>query len=149
MKIMFICTGNICRSAMAQAMLEKKLKENNIEAEVCSCGLFAHNGDIPTIEGVTVLDTIYDVDLTKHRATNIDNSNIKDMDIILCATTSHKNNVLNKFPELDGRVFTMKEFAKYPSYDLDINDPWGGSMATYKKCDSEINECLDKIINLL
>ncbi len=41
MKIMFICTGNICRSAMAHAMLEKKVKEQNKDIEVYSCGVFA------------------------------------------------------------------------------------------------------------
>lgn len=44
MKIMFICTGNICRSAMAEGMLKQKLKENEIEnIEVCSCGIYALN----------------------------------------------------------------------------------------------------------
>lgn len=43
MKIMFICTGNICRSAMAHVMLEKRAKEENKDIEVYSCGVFAEN----------------------------------------------------------------------------------------------------------
>ena len=43
MKIMFICTGNICRSAMAHAMLVKRAKEENKDIEVYSCGVFAQN----------------------------------------------------------------------------------------------------------
>ena len=54
----------------------------------------------------------YQIDLKKHRATNIRNSKIEDMDIILCATTSHKNNVINMYPKLADKVFTMKEYAR-------------------------------------
>ena len=43
MKIMFICTGNICRSAMAHVMLEKKAIEKNKDIEVYSCGVYAYN----------------------------------------------------------------------------------------------------------
>lgn len=146
MKIMFICTGNICRSAMAHAMLEQKVKSQNKKIEVYSCGIFAYNGDRPTEEAISVLNTIYNVDLTSHKATNIENSPIREMDVVLCATTSHKNNVLNKYPELKGKVFTIKEYAGYPTNNLDINDPWGCSYETYKKCAKEIDECINKII---
>ena len=95
MKIMFICTGNICRSAMAHVMLEKKAKEENKDIQVYSCGVFAMNGDVPTYEGIQVMKE-YGIDLNNHRATHIRNSKIEDMDIILCATTSHKNNVITK-----------------------------------------------------
>ena len=82
MKIMFICTGNICRSAMAHRMLEKRVKDlNRDDIEVYSCGVFAYNGDRPTSQGIEVMKN-YEVDLTSHRATNIHNSNIEDMDII-------------------------------------------------------------------
>ena len=77
MKIMFICTGNICRSAMAHAMLEQKVKSQNKKIEVYSCGIFAYNGDRPTEEAISVLNTIYNVDLTSHKATNIENAPIK------------------------------------------------------------------------
>ena len=146
MKIMFICTENICRSAMAHAMLEQKVKSQNKKIEVYSCGIFAYNGNRPTEEAISVLNTIYNVDLTSHKATNIENSPIKEMDVILCATTSHKNNVLNRYPELEGKVFTIKEYAGYPINNLDINDPWGCSYEIYKKCAQEIDECINKII---
>ncbi len=146
MKIMFICTGNICRSAMAHVMLKQKAKEKNKEVEVYSCGLFARSGERSTYEAIQVLKTIYNIDLTEHRATYIEDSPIEQMDVILCATTSHKNNVLNMYPNLEGKVFTMKEYAGYPKNDLDINDPWGCSYEIYEKCAKEINECLKKII---
>ena len=111
MKIMFICTGNICRSAMAHAMLQKMVKEQNKDVQVYSCGIFAENGDIPTREAIETMKE-YGIDLRQHRATNIRNSDIKNMDIILCATTAHKNNVINMYPKLAGKVFTMKEYAR-------------------------------------
>ena len=111
MKIMFICTGNICRSAMAHVMLEKRAKEANKNIEVYSCGVFAENGDVSTEEAIETMQE-YGIDLKKHRATNIRNSNIENMDVILCATTAHKNNVIAMYPNLKEKVFTMKEYAR-------------------------------------
>jgi len=146
MKIMFICTGNICRSAMAHVMLEKRAKEENKDIEVYSCGVYAENGDKSTEEAIAVMNESYDVDLKKHRATNIANSKIEEMDVILCATTLHKNNVLNRYPNLEGKVFTMKEYANYPQNDMDINDPWGCNYETYKRCAEEISDVIEKIL---
>lgn len=145
MKIMFICTGNICRSAMAHVMFEKMAKEKNKNVQVYSCGVYAQNGDTSTYEAIETMHE-YGIDLKKHRATNIRNSNIKNMDIILCATTSHKNMVINIYPELKEKVFTMKEYAGYPQNDLDIEDPWGYGIDVYKNCAKEIEDCLDKIM---
>lgn len=147
MKIMFICTGNICRSAMAHKMLEKRAKEENKNIEVYSCGVYAVNGDVPTYEGIEVMRE-YGIDLSKHRATNIRSSNIKEMDIILCATNSHKNNVIAMYPELKEKVFTMKEYAGYKD-DLDIKDPWGYGIETYRMCTSEIENCINRMIDKL
>lgn len=148
MKIMFICTGNICRSAMAHAMLEKIAKEQNKNVQAYSCGIYAENGDIPTNEAIETMNE-YGINLRNHRATNIRSSNIKDMDVILCATTSHKNSVINMYPELKEKVFTIKEYAGYPQNDLDIKDPWGYGIEVYKSCAKEIKECLNKIIEKL
>lgn len=91
----------------------------------------------------------YGIQLEHHRATHIKNSKIEEMDIILCATTSHKNNVINMYPNLKEKVYTMKEYAGFNKNDIDIKDPWGYGIETYRKCAKEIDECLDKIINKL
>ncbi len=93
----------------------------------------------------------YEVDLTKHRATNIKKSNIEEMDLILCATTSHKNTILYEYPNLKNKVFTMKEYVKAneEKEDLDIKDPWGYDIETYRFCASEIDAYLEKLVKLI
>ena len=93
---------------MAHVMLQKRVKEENKNIEVYSCGVLAENGDVSTEEAIETMQE-YGIDLKKHRATNIRNSNIENMDIILCATTAHKNNVIAMYPNLKEKVFTMKE----------------------------------------
>ena len=70
------------------------------------------------------------------------------MDIILCATESHKQSVLYMYPELKEKVFTMKEYAELDKngQDMDIKDPWGYDMNVYQNCAEEIEKCLIKII---
>ena len=151
MKVMFICTGNICRSAMAHGLFKKKVLDNNLDIEVYSCGIYASIGDTPTYEARRVMEE-YGVDIKNHKATNIKYSDIKKMDLILCATASHKYAVIDIYPELKDKVFTMKEYVNYKRenhYSIDIKDPWGYDIDTYRSCASEIDECLELLINKL
>ena len=68
------------------------------------------------------------------------------MDLILCATNAHKINIINMYPELRDKIFTMKEYAGFRQNDLDIPDPWGYGLVTYRRCATEIDRCLEKII---
>ena len=148
MKIMFICTGNICRSAMAEAMLKKMLQESKKEnIEVYSSGLSADNGDIPTQNAIDVMKE-YGIDLKNHRAVNTNYSNIKEMDLILCATLSHKLFVIRLYPELKDKIFTLKEYVEQKDdiYGIDIKDPWGYNIETYRECAKEIEIALKKLI---
>ena len=149
MNIMFICTGNICRSAMAHWMLIKKIEDyQKKDINVYSCGLYAQTGDGPTREAIEVMNE-YGIDLKKHRATNIRDSNIKEMDLILCATYSHKMLVLDMYPELVDRVFTLKEYVGYKKEghkSVDLDDPWGYGENVYRHCASELDECLELLL---
>lgn len=149
MNIMFVCTGNICRSAMAQWLLVKKLEEKNrTDIKVSSCGLYAQTGDRPTYEAIQAMKK-YGVDLRLHRATNIRTSNIIKKDLILCSTNSHKIAVLDMYPELEGKVFTLKEYVGYNKEfhtKIDLEDPWGYGADVYRFCASEINDCLDLLL---
>ena len=135
MKIMFICTGNICRSAMAHWLMVKKLEELNIKnIEVYSCGIYAQDGDTSTYEAKSVMEE-YGVNLNKH--------------LILCATISHKIAVIDMYPELKNKVYTMKEYVNYDRQyhdKINIKDPWGYDIETYRSCLAEIDEVLDLLI---
>jgi len=143
MKVMFICTGNICRSAMAEGMF-RKMTENMNNIEVYSSGVYAETGDYATYNAVEAAKE-YNVDISTHRATNIRKSEIEQMDLILCATNSHKQSVLYLYPDLKGKVYTMKEYVgiNKEGQDIDIKDPWGYDEYVYKRCAEEINECLE------
>lgn len=150
MKIMFICTGNICRSAMAEWLLKKKIKEiERDDIEVYSSGIYAYDGDLSTWEAKSIMQDEYDVDMKNHKATNIKNSEIRKMDLILCATAAHKIAVIDIYPELKDKVFTMKEYVNYEReyhHKIDIKDPWGYDLDTYRSCASEIDECLELLL---
>jgi len=150
MKIMFICTGNICRSAMADWLLKKKIEDiGRNDIEVYSSGVHAYDGDMSTWEAKSIMEDEYDVDMKSHRATNIKNSNIENMDLILCATTAHKIAVIEMYPTLKEKVFTMKEYVDYNReyhHKIDIKDPWGYDIDTYRSCASEIDECLELLL---
>jgi protein-tyrosine-phosphatase len=147
MKIMFICTGNICRSAMAHWLMKKKLQEKNINnIEIYSSGIYAENGDTSTEEAIEVMEE-YGVNLKQHKATNTAKSNIKEMDLILCMTASHKHALMQIYPNLSNKIYTLKEYVGIN--EIDIKDPWGYGIVTYRYCASEIDMCLDKLINKL
>lgn len=148
-KIMFICTGNICRSAMAEGILKKMLADKNRkDVEVYSAGIYAETGAYATDEAIAASRDLYNVDILKHRATNIQDSKIKEMDIILCATYSHKIMVQHLYPEIANKVYTMKEYAYGMDIeDKDIKDPWGYTLQVYINCAKEIYEVILEIIN--
>ena len=140
MKIMFICTGNICRSAMAHGLLEKMKEDKDIN--VYSCGIYAEEGDEPTYNAIEAMKE-YEVDLKSHKATNIRHSNIKEMDLILCMTKSHKMSVIQMYPELKDKVYTLKEYTEYKTEEgIEIKDPWGYDIEVYRFCAAEIYECI-------
>ena len=146
MKIMFICTGNICRSAMAEGYLKKRAQEENIQVEVCSSGIYGEEGSEASYLAKEAMKE-YDVDLKAHIATVTAKSNIKEMDLILCATTSHKRIINQMYPDLAEKTYTIKEYAYgQDCRDLDISDPWGYDITVYRRCAAELTNAIEEII---
>ena len=146
MKIMFICTGNVCRSAMAEWYMKKRIKEEKLDIEVYSSGIYGEEGSGASYSAIEVMKE-YGVNMDEHVATATAKSNIKNMDLILCATNSHKQILIQMYPELKEKIFTIKEYAYNDKIEnKDISDPWGYDITVYRHCAKELVDAIDKII---
>lgn len=153
MKIVFVCTGNTCRSPMAAALFEDILndRKGNGAGEavvVQSAGLYAYGGDPASAQAREVMAKEYKLDLTNHRATVLDDSHIRDTYLLLTMTRHHKEMLLDIYPEAADRVFTLKEFAEIGT-DGDISDPYGQDYDAYRNCALEMEELLTEVIDKL
>lgn len=146
--IMFVCTGNICRSAMAHHYLQKRLYDLKRENEifVSSCGTSAVTGDVSTQNAISCMKE-YGVDLRKHKANSMFDIDVENYDLILCMTEQHKYSFLAFYPKMKDKVFTLKEYVLGKDItNVDIDDPWGYGINIYSSCAKEIVDCVDKLL---
>lgn len=135
MNILFVCTGNTCRSAMAAAIMNKIAVENNLDVLIESAGIFAEDGRGASENAVKALEK-YNIDLSYHNAQTVTEDLINKSDIILTMTEAHKK-VLE--PMAKGKVYTLLEYAGEMG---DINDPYGGDLEEYEETAREIYNAL-------
>lgn len=137
-KIMFICSGNTCRSPLAEGLFKKYLQENNItNVEVGSAGVGAFPGDAISINSILVAGN-RGVDISKHRARNINPEHLLTTDLFFCMSESHKQVLLRHCDE-DKIVI------------LNVPDPYGRPIEIYEECakqlESKFPEILERIQN--
>lgn len=127
MHILLVCTGNICRSTMAEAFLQEILSSGNGYAEVAlsSAGLQATEGESPPASVIEVMRE-YDLDVSGHRAHLITAEDVKDADLILTMAMHNSSRLLTEHQEAVDRVFTIKEFViqgEKRGRELEESDP--------------------------
>jgi len=142
-RVLFVCTGNTCRSPMAEAILKSK---EISEIEVKSAGVYALNGNEASENTKRVLDE-NGLD-HNHQAALLNESIVSWSTYILTMTKGHKDIIINTFPNAVGKTFTMKEFAGGIG-SIDISDPFGGTIEIYRNTFNEMNETISKIISRL
>lgn len=146
-KIVFICTGNVCRSPMAEHYMQGKIKELKKDEEyiIDSCGIYANPGEKATKNAIEAIKE-YGIDMESHRAKNIYQINLEDFDLIIGLTNQHKENIIRLFPTIKNKVYTLKEYVDPSISYKDIDDPWGFNIYIYKSCAKEIVDYVDKLI---
>ncbi len=142
LQIVIICTGNTCRSPMAEVLLRNKIDKNNVAEQiaVASAGIAAWNEGRAS-KGAQCAMKQRGIDLLSHRSRLLTREDIVRADLLLTMTASHKEAVLSIMPEAWNKVFTLAEFA---GEGKDISDPYGGDSAIYEACAVEIERILEK-----
>jgi len=129
-KVLFVCTGNTCRSPMAEALLKKIAAEENLPVEVHSAGIAAFPGAPPRPEAVEVCRE-KGMDLSSYQSQPLSKTLVLESDHILTMTGKHKEMILKKMPALEGKVALFSEFAG--SGIEDVEDPIGQSVEVYRE----------------
>src|SRR5213595_2830835 len=144
--VLFVCTGNICRSPLAAALLERALKERGLDVNVTSAGTGAWDG-APASEGAYLVGLERGLDLSGHRARLLTRELVEKAHLILTMARHHRARV----DELggEGKVFVLGEYGGREGEEAEVSDPFGGDLEVYRDTVGELDALIDATVERL
>lgn len=145
-RILFVCTGNTCRSPMAQAHLLKILQNNknyySDEFEILSAGIFTSEGMPASSHAIEAL-LLDGIDISSHRTQQLSQRMIESADLIITMTRKQCEELRDRFPDKKENIYTLGHLAE--DYDKDVSDPFGMDFQSYINTSRQLKELLQGI----
>ena len=150
--LLFVCTGNSCRSVMAQGLMRSLLQQHGRDTiRVDSAGVFAIEGMSPTRETLNVLLCV-GIDASPHRAQGLTAEQVEAADLVFVMERFQAEEVMRRFPQAASKVHLLKPYGLPPGELMGspgIPDPIGKPLEVYEVCFAEIREAVERIAKCL
>jgi len=144
--VVFICTGNTCRSPLAEALARRAAQQRGIAATFASAGTGAALGS-PATDGAILIGLERGVDLSRHRSRPLLPAAIIGDTVVLAMASGHISGIRAVVPK--ARVYLLDEYASHGASMRAVADPYGGDLADYRQAADAIEAMLDAVLDRL
>src|SRR5687767_2871934 len=146
--ILFVCTGNICRSPMAEGLFRHAVKGRG-EYRVFSAGVGAVDGQPPSVNAVKACKEL-NIDISRQRSRMLTSELVNQADYIFGMTHGHVDAVMLLYPQAAEKTFLLREFDEtLDPFEKDISDPIGGSYEIYADCRDQIEQGIVSLLTFI